>query len=144
MADRLSAKHRSWNMSQIISRDTGPEMVVRKRLHKLGFRYRLHRTDLPGKPDIVLSRYRIAIFVHGCFWHQHKGCIDCSNPKTNSSYWDPKLRQNVLRDRRNRGLLRRSGWTPIVIWECEMKNIERLTTRLAKKLQLKMDGAREQ
>ena len=100
-------------MSRIRSRDTNPERIVRKSLSALGFRYRLHRTDLPGKPDIVLSGYKIVIFVHGCFWHQHCGCIDCSNPKTNTKYWRPKLSANVQRDRKYRRALRRLGWTLI-------------------------------
>src|SRR5438132_1827984 len=119
MGDKLSRKRRSWNMSQIRSRDTNPEFAVRRALSQLGYRFRLHRNDLPGKPDIVLPRYRIAIFVHGCFWHQHAGCIDCSKPKTNTAYWRPKLLANVQRDRKYRRRLRRTGWTPIVIWECQ-------------------------
>jgi DNA mismatch endonuclease (patch repair protein) len=132
MADKLSAKRRSWNMSRIKSRDTNPELVVRRVLHNLGYRFRLHRTDLPGKPDIVLPRYRIAIFVHGCFWHQHGGCIDCSNPKTNSNYWRPKLLANVQRDRNHRRRLRRLGWLPIVIWECQTKKGTQLQDRLTR------------
>src|SRR6266446_9314751 len=99
MADKLSVGRRSWNMSRIKSRDTNPELSVRRSLHRLGYRYRLHRNNLPGKPDIVLPKHRIAIFVHGCFWHQHSGCIDCSKPKTNAKYWGPKLLANVQRDR---------------------------------------------
>jgi len=118
VADKLSSKRRSWNMSRIRSHDTEPEILVRKSLHKAGFRYRLHRKDLPGKPDIVLPRYRVAIFVHGCFWHQHMGCVDCSDPKTNSGYWRPKLTANVNRDRKHQRALRRLGWRSIVIWEC--------------------------
>jgi DNA mismatch endonuclease (patch repair protein) len=144
MADKLSVARRSWNMSRIRSVGTMPEVTVRRILSQLGFRYRLHRRDLPGRPDIVLPRYRVAVFVHGCFWHQHAGCIDCSKPKTNSDYWGPKLLRNVIRDRKNRRLLRRSGWTPIVIWECETKNPEPLRMKIAKKLELKMDSARTQ
>src|SRR5207244_4573524 len=106
-------------MSRIRSRDTSPELIVRKVLTELGYRFRLHRKDLPGKPDIVLPKYRTAIFVHGCFWHQHSGCIDCSNPKTNSKHWRPKLLANVQRDRRRRRDLRRLGCTQVVIWERE-------------------------
>lgn len=140
MADKLSAKRRSWNMSRIRSRDTNPELTVRKTLTGLGYRYRLHRRDLPGKPDIVLPTHRIAIFVHGCFWHQHTGCIDCSNPKTNTDYWKPKLLGNLQRDRKNRQTLRRLGWMPIVIWECQTRTVDALRKRLLRKLNSKIDS----
>jgi DNA mismatch endonuclease (patch repair protein) len=142
MADKLSVKRRSWNMSRIRSRDTNPELVVRRALHKLGYRYRLHRRDIAGKPDITLPKYRIAIFVHGCFWHQHTGCIDCSDPKTNTKYWRPKLLANVQRDRKYRRRLRRIGWTPIVIWECQTKRAEQLRDRLERKLNSKIDSSK--
>jgi len=140
MADKLSRKRRSWNMSRIRSRDTNPELIVRRTLYQLGCRYRLHRRDLPGKPDIVLPKCRIAIFVHGCFWHQHTGCIDCSKPKTNAKYWGPKLLANLQRDRKNRRTLRRLGWTPIVIWECQTQRTEQLRDRLSRKLNSKIDS----
>src|ERR1700693_97870 len=141
MADKLSAKRRSWNMSRIRSRDTNPERAVRRALSDLGYRYRLHRRDLPGKPDIVLSKHRIAVCVHGCFWHQHRGCIDCSKPKTNSKYWRPKLLTNVQRDRKYRRRLQRLGWIPIVIWECQTQRPEQLRARLECKLNSKIDRA---
>src|SRR6266480_1644388 len=137
MADKLSVSRRSWNMSRIRSRDTNPELAVRRSLYRLGYRFRLHRNDLPGKPDVVLPKHRIAIFVHGCFWHQHSGCIDCSKPKTNTKYWRPKLLANVQRDRKYRRRLRRIGWTPIVIWECQTKKAEQLYDRLERKLNSK-------
>ena len=140
MADKLSARQRSWNMSRIRSRDTNPELAVRRSLRRLGYRYRLHRNDLPGKPDIVLPKHRIVIFVHGCFWHQHAGCIDCSNPKTNIKYWSPKLLANLQRDRKNRRTLRRLGWTAIVIWECQTQRTEQLRDRLSRKLNSKIDS----
>src|SRR6266446_9846787 len=121
-------------MSRIRSRDTNPELVVRKALTDLGYRFRLHRKDLPGKPDIVLPKYRTAIFVHGCFWHQHAGCIDCSDPKTNSKYWRPKLLGNVQRDRKHRRRLRQLGWIPVVIWECQARRRVELRNRLARTL----------
>jgi DNA mismatch endonuclease (patch repair protein) len=139
MAEKLTVERRSWNMSRIRSRDTNPELAVRRALSRLGFRYRLHRRDLPGKPDIVLSKHRLAVFVHGCFWHQHKGCIDCSKPKTNTGYWAPKLLGNLRRDRKNRRTLRQSGWTPVVVWECETHNPDRLAKRLSKKLASHID-----
>lgn len=134
MADKLSKKRRSWNMSRIRSRDTKPELAVRSALHKLGYRFRLHRRDLPGRPDIVLPKYHVAILVHGCFWHRHLACIDCSNPKTRRQYWRPKLLGNEKRDVRNRRLLRRIGWKPIVIWECQTKDAGRLLTKLVRTL----------
>ena len=140
MADKLSVRRRSWNMSRIRSRDTNPELAVRRSLHRLGYRYRLHRNDLPGKPDIVLPKHRIAIFVHGCFWHQHTGCIDCSNPKTNIKYWGPKLLANLQRDRKNRRTLRRLGWTAIVIWECQTQRTQQLRDRLSRELNSKIDS----
>jgi DNA mismatch endonuclease (patch repair protein) len=127
-------------MSRIRSRDTQPELLVREALYRAGFRYRLHRADLPGKPDIVLPKYRIAIFVHGCFWHQHRGCIDCSNPKTNSAYWRPKLIANVKRDHKYQRLLRKLGWTSIVIWECDARG--ELGENFTAKLKSKIDRSR--
>ena len=141
MADKLSAERRSWNMSRIRSRDTNPEMAVRKILSALGCRYRLHRRNLAGKPDVVLPKYRIAIFVHGCFWHQHTGCIDCSKPKTNQNYWRPKLLKNLQRDRKNRRILRGLGWKPIVIWECQTRSVKRLRARLTQNLNSKIDSS---
>jgi DNA mismatch endonuclease (patch repair protein) len=140
MMDKLSSKRRSWNMSRIKSRDTHPEFAVRRALSKIGYRFRLHWNDLPGKPDVVLPRFRIAIFVHGCFWHQHAGCIDCSKPKTNTEYWKPKLVANVTRDRKHRRRLRQLGWTPVLIWECETQNAERLQRRLSRRLQSKIEN----
>lgn len=140
MADKLSRTRRSWNMSRIRSRDTNPEFIVRRALRHLGYRFRVHRNDLPGKPDVVLPKYRIAIFVHGCFWHQHTGCIDCSKPKTNARYWRPKLLANVHRDRKYLRRLRRIGWTPIVIWECQTQKPAQLRERLERKLNSKIDS----
>src|SRR5436309_2128868 len=125
---------RQSDMSRIKGKNTKPEILVRKFLFANGFRFRIHVKDLPGKPDIVLPRYRTVIFVHGCFWHQHAGCIDCSNPKTNSKYWRPKLLANVRRDRKHRRRLRRTGWTPIVIWECQTRRQKELRDRLRRKL----------
>lgn len=139
MTDKLSASRRSWNMARIRSRDTNPELAVRRTLHESGYRFRLHGSDLPGKPDIILPKYRIAIFVHGCFWHQHPRCIDCSDPKTNTKYWRPKLVANVKRDRKYRRRLRRLGWQSIVIWECQTKKAEQLRERLIRKLNSKID-----
>lgn len=117
-------------MSKIRSRDTSPEMAVRRMVHSMGFRYRLHVRTLPGKPDIVLKRLQKIIEVRGCFWHQHQGCIDSHIPKTREEYWRPKLTRNRQRDRQNTMLLRRLGWQVLIVWECEVKNPEALYTRL--------------
>jgi DNA mismatch endonuclease (patch repair protein) len=118
--DSISTVRRSANMSQIRSKDTKPEMLIRRMLHRLGYRYALHRRNLPGAPDLVFPSRRKVIFVHGCFWHQHKGCIDGRLPKSREEYWLPKLLRNVERDRRNIGKLRRSGWRVIKVWECDV------------------------
>lgn len=103
-----------------------PEMAVRRLVHRLGYRYRLHRKDLPGKPDLVFPARHKAIFVHGCFWHQHRGCSDSRTPRSNRSYWIPKLEGNKKRDKANRAKLTRMGWRNLVIWECSTKNEARL------------------
>lgn len=115
-------------MSRIRSANTRPEIAVRKLLHALGYRFRLHRRDLPGKPDIVLPKYRLAIFVHGCFWHQHRGCRLASKPKTRRDYWGPKLAGNVRRDEAAAKALKVLGWTVAVIWECDVRKKETLLT----------------
>jgi DNA mismatch endonuclease, patch repair protein len=107
--DNLSKEKRSWNMSQIRSKDTKPEIIVRSMLHRMGYRFRLHRKDLPGKPDIVLPKYKTVIFVHGCFWHRHKGCKRCTTPSANQTYWLPKLHRNADRDKQNQKLLKKTG-----------------------------------
>lgn len=134
MVDKLASQRRSWNMSRIRSRDTAPELAVRRLVHRLGFRFRLHSRNLPGKPDLVLARHRTVILVHGCFWHQHEGCADCSKPGTNQSYWAPKLTRNVQRDAINRSLLISEGWKVITVWECETRLPEALEKKLVKKL----------
>jgi len=121
-------------MSLIRSSNTKPELVVRKILHSLGYRFRLHKKDLPGKPDIILKRYKTVIFVHGCFWHQHKRCKRSNIPKSNTSYWKPKLERNTKRDKKHKADLKRLGWKTIVVWECELKTIEKLEKKLTKAL----------
>lgn len=111
-------------MRGIRSKNTSPEIKVRKFLHRLGFRFRLHRRELPGQPDIVLPRYRVCIFVHGCFWHRHPGCKYTSTPKTREDFWLSKFRQNVERDARNRNELLQNGWRIIEIWECGLRKPE--------------------
>jgi len=119
-------------MSRIRSRDTSPELVVRRLVHAMGYRYRLHVASLPGKPDIVLTRLGKIIDVRGCFWHQHAGCIDSHIPKSRQEYWAPKLSRNEDRDRRNKQELRRLGWKVCIIWECETHAIVKLRKRLAR------------
>ncbi len=117
-------------MASVRSRDTVPEMVVRRLAHRLGFRFRLHRKDLPGSPDLVFPRYGAVVFVHGCFWHRHKGCRYASTPKSRTEYWSEKFRKNVARDRRAKGALRGMGWRVLVVWECETRDDEALAPRL--------------
>jgi DNA mismatch endonuclease (patch repair protein) len=119
--DNLSSARRSENMRRIRSRDTLPEIAVRSIIHRMGFRFRLHTKDLPGKPDIVLARLRKVVFVHGCFWHQHKMCQEGRIPKSRPEYWVPKLQRNCDRDMLHRRNLRKLGWQSLVVWECEIK-----------------------
>jgi DNA mismatch endonuclease (patch repair protein) len=107
-------------------------MLVRRLLHRLGYRYALHRRDLPGAPDLVFPSRRKAIFVHGCFWHQHEGCVDGRVPKSRVDYWKPKLRRNVERDRRNISKMRRCGWKVMNVWECDVLEANRLEQRLTR------------
>ncbi len=135
MPDTLSKERRSWNMSRIRSADTKPEILLRSLLHRMGFRFRLHQQGLPGRPDIVLPKHRTAIFVHGCFWHQHPGCVEAVRPKTNLKYWTAKLDANVARDKRNRQALRKQGWRVFRFWECQIeKDPIRIAMWIAKQL----------
>ena len=129
--DHLSPAQRSWNMSRIRGRDSAPERTVRSLLHRGGFRFRLHRRSLPGTPDIVLPRYRTVIFVHGCFWHRHEGCRFAYMPKTREAFWSEKFSQNRSRDARVAAALKCQGWRVLVVWECEIRNTDRLARRLA-------------
>jgi DNA mismatch endonuclease (patch repair protein) len=117
-------------MRQVRSANTTPEKKVRSLLHRLGFRFRLHRQDLPGKPDIVLPKHASVVFVHGCFWHRHPGCPRATTPATHQDYWLPKFKRTVERDKRNQIELRRLGWRVAVVWECELRNLDRLAKRL--------------
>ena len=112
---------RSSLMSKVRSRNTKPELLVRSALHRLGYRYRLHDHRLPGCPDIVFRSRRLAVFIHGCFWHQHDGCRRSTIPATRRSYWEAKLRRNVERDRHSASQLLEAGWRVVIIWECELK-----------------------
>ena len=135
MADTLTPEKRSVNMSRIRSRDMKPEIAVRKLVHSMGHRYRLHRKDFPGRPDLVFGPKKKIIFVHGCFWHQHSilNCLDGRKPKSNTGYWNDKLDKNVKRDKKNQNLLKKLGWEVLVIWECETnKNLEELKQKIQK------------
>ncbi|GEM_PF-332875 len=132
--DRISKEHRSWNMSRIRGRDTSPERIVRSVLHRMGYRFRLQRRDLPGRPDIVLPKMRTVVFVHGCFWHRHRGCRFAYKPKTRVGFWSDKFEENVRRDKRVRRRLRNLRWQSLVIWECEVADTLTLSCRLVKRL----------
>ncbi len=130
MTDTFSRKRRSEIMRRICSTDTRAELTVRSMLHGAGFRFRLHSKDLPGKPDIVLPRYRIVVLVNGCLWHGHHNCRRGRRPKSNTDYWNRKIERNRERDRANARLLRERGWKRIVVWECELKDPGALRHRL--------------
>lgn len=130
MEPRAGKFTRSEVMARIRSKDTGPELKVRRATHSLGFRFRLHRKDLPGTPDLVFPKLNIALFVHGCFWHQHPGCRRATVPKTRTEFWDAKLRRNVARDRDARQHLEASGWNVHAIWECECRDDQALKAKL--------------
>ena len=134
MTDVFSPEKRSVVMASIRGQNTKPEIRVRSILHRLGFRFRLHRSDLPGTPDIVLSRYKAVIMVHGCFWHQHKGCAEGRLPRSRLDFWEPKLRKNVERDARNVHDLHELGWRAMIVWECELKDESQLQMRLVHEL----------
>jgi len=131
--DKIDASRRSRNMAAIKSKGMKPELAVRKLVYTLGYRYRLHARDLSGKPDLVFRRRRKVIFVHGCFWHQHKRtkCLDGHRPRSNTGYWNPKLEGNIARDKRNRVALKKAGWDVLVIWDCETHS-PNLKTRIEK------------
>ena len=117
-------------MAAIKSKNTKPEIVVRKMLYALGYRFRLHRKDLPGSPDIVLPKYKTVIFVHGCFWHRHENCKYASTPKTRKEFWNQKFKTNIERDIQIQEKIKNIDWRSVVIWECETKNIENLKGRI--------------
>ena len=128
-SDQL-ATHRSWNMSRIRSKNTKPEILVRKAIHAKGYRFRLHEKKLPGKPDLVLAKHRLIIFVNGCFWHRHQGCRLSTTPKSNTDFWERKFSDNMQRDERNKKKLQALGWRVQVIWECETRDSKLLDLSL--------------
>ena len=134
MADTLSPQERSRLMSRIRGKNTKPELLVRSLLHSMGYRFRLHRRDLPGNPDIVLPRHGVCIFVHGCFWHLHRNCKDARIPKTRTAWWRKKLEGNATRDKHRAAALRHLGWRVITIWECQTEKHYCLVNRLQKLL----------
>jgi DNA mismatch endonuclease (patch repair protein) len=136
MTDRITKEHRSWNMSRIRSKDTKPEKAVRSMLHSMGYRFRLHVKELPGKPDIVLPKYNTIFFVHGCYWHRHPGCKYAYTPKTNVSFYEEKFKGNIQRHEKVTRQLEEEGWKVSVIWECETKNSEILRNKLLKILSM--------
>ena len=121
-------------MSRIRAKDTKPEIIVRSLLHRMGYRFRLHRNDLPGKPDIVLPKYRTVIFVHGCFWHRHSKCRFAYMPKSRKEFWMNKFQTNRNRDRNNIHRLVSSGWGVVTVWECQLKQLPLLAKRLRKEI----------
>jgi DNA mismatch endonuclease (patch repair protein) len=123
--DKVSPATRSAVMARVKGRDTGPEKRLRSLLFRQGFRFRLHKADLPGTPDIVLPRYRTAVFVHGCFWHRHAGCRRASTPASNVAYWERKFRRTVERDAAVAAALEALGWRVVVVWECELSTLEK-------------------
>ncbi len=130
--DMLKPSERSALMARIGGRNTKPELMVRHLLHGMGYRYRLHRSDLPGRPDIVFSSRRKAIFVHGCFWHRHPGCRYAYTPKTRAAFWKRKFERNVARDSMVLGRLNEMGWEAFVVWECELEDPEAVGNRLVR------------
>lgn len=130
--DTLTVAGRSERMARIRSTDTKPECAVRKLVHGLGYRFRLHRKELPGSPDLAFPSRKKVIFVHGCFWHAHQGCKVANRPKSRRTFWDSKFQRNVERDRLNESSLRRAGWDVLTLWECETKGTTLLATRITK------------
>ncbi len=143
MIDTLTPQKRSELMSRIHSTDTQPELAVRRMLHGMGYRFRLHgkvnkrickKGVLPGKPDLVLAKYKTVIFVNGCFWHRHKNCKIASMPKSNVEFWKEKFRKNIARDRKEKKELKAMGWKVITVWECELKAPDKVARRIRRQL----------
>jgi DNA mismatch endonuclease (patch repair protein) len=132
MVDTLTRKERSEQMSLVRAKDTKLELQVRRLIYSLGYRYRLHVKDLPGKPDIVLRSRRKVIFIHGCFWHRHKNCTLARMPKSRLFFWKPKLEGNKARDKKNQKKLNAMGWSYLVIWECQLSKLTTLRTKIIK------------
>ena len=132
MTDTLTTAERSRLMAKIKGKNTGPEIAVRSLLHRTGYRFRIHVASLPGKPDIVLPRYRTVVFVHGCFWHRHKGCKAATTPKSHRKFWADKFKRNEANDKQHGRQLRRLGWRVVTVWECQVKKSGRVLQRIEK------------
>lgn len=132
MVDRLTVARRSALMSRVRSCNTGPELLVRRISHRLGYRFRLHRKDLPGTPDLVFPKLRCVIFVHGCFWHRHTNCKKASMPKSRVAFWKSKFKRNVERDLEAARALRKMNWKVLIVWQCQLKNTDRLQAKIEK------------
>ncbi len=132
MPDVFTPDKRSWIMGRVKSRNTKPEMLVRSIIHRMGFRFRLHRRELPGNPDIVLPKHKKVLFVHGCFWHGHEACPRSKRPATNTEFWNTKLDQNMERDKRFQRLLKEAGWDVLVVWQCETNRPDELLRKLGR------------
>lgn len=130
MADHVSKEKRSSIMRSVRSTDTAPEKIVRSAAHSLGLRFRLHRKDLPGKPDLVFPKWRTVVFVHGCFWHRHPECPKASTPKSNIRFWKDKFKKNVARDKAVKSQLEALGWRVLIIWQCQVKSVPNATDLL--------------
>jgi DNA mismatch endonuclease (patch repair protein) len=130
--DVFTKEKRSQIMAKVKGKDTKPEKIVRSLLHQMGYRFRLHRKDLPGNPDIVLPKHKKVISVHGCFWHGHKNCRRSKRPSSSRDFWNTKLDKNIERDKHNIAKLKEQGWNPFIVWECETKDQERLRKKLKK------------
>ncbi len=130
MPDLFSPEERSRVMAKVRGQDTNPEKIVRSLIHRMGYRFRLHVKDLPGKPDIVLPKHRKVVFAHGCFWRQHPGCEHAARPGSNTEYWNKKLDRNVIRDQEHLERLLYLGWNVLIVWECELKDLDQLVEKL--------------
>lgn len=142
--DSLTQEKRSWNMSRIKGKNTRPEIAMRSLLHRNGFRFRLQAKELPGKPDIVLPKFKTVIFVHGCFWHRHKNCKYCYTPKSRKDFWTDKFNRTIQRDAEQVSALKQLGWEPVIVWECELKEssaktLKQIEANLNKRL-IKIQG----
>lgn len=132
MTDTLTIAERSRLMAKIRGKDTLPEIAVRSLLHRAGYRFRIHVANLPGRPDIVLPKHRTIVFIHGCFWHRHKGCKAATSPKSHRKFWAEKFRRNVANDRKHERQLRRMGWKVVTLWECQIRRPGRVLQRVGK------------